>query len=418
MNSESVGFAEVLNSLDVLSPLRDDLLSRYYVDRPGNPFPEMLVSLRASASDTKILFSGSRGSGKTTELIRLSEALQDQYFVVFFDTAVSVDPSKVDYVQLLFGLTLQVYKSAAEQRVKLRQRVAEDLYDLVTIATVAEEKKRNRQVEVNAELNAQVAKLTGTLGLGSGRAKTITRQLEPRVAEIIEKFNNLIEEVTKKTKKRVLVIVDGLDRASPQVQTDLFLRYGEALYSPKCHIVYVVAPSLLYERNTSAIKYAVSAHYRLPNFQVVKRSGRSDTTGRRLLREIVERRVGDGLFSKSALDDIVIHSGGIVRELLWLAREALVRAEHEGSNQVNLGHAREAIKRMRRNFSCMLRQDDLALLSTMVTTGIAPRTEITKSLIANQCILELEDGLGVWHIVHPILTAVVEQYLGKSKGVQ
>ena len=141
-----------------------------------------------------------------------------------------------------------------------------------------------------------------------------------------------------------------------QVQSDLFLRYGEALYSPKCHVVYVVAPFLLYERDTSVIKYAISAHYRLPDFQLVKRNGQLDTIGRARLREIIRKRVGDGLFSKGALDEIVVHSGGLVRALIRLAREALLVAECEGASRATWSSAEAAVRRDRRAIARTLRR--------------------------------------------------------------
>ncbi len=411
MNGGLIDFSKAFNSLDCLMPLHDDLLSLFYIDRPGNPFPEMLLTLRTSDRGAKVLFSGCRGSGKTTELMRLCAAVQDQFFVVFFDTVTSVDFVTIDHVQLLLALTLQVYEAATQQRVKLPRQIAEELYDLVSIAGIAEEKSRDAQVDIGAELNVQLARLTGTLGLGAGTAKTITRQLEPRLGETLGKLNNLIEEVAKKRNKRMLIIVDGLDRAPLQVQRDLFLRFGEALYSPECHIVYVVAPTLLHEPDTSAINYAVSAHYRLPNFQVVKRNASPDMIGRRLLKEVITRRVGESLFSKRALDDIVAHSGGLVRDLVHLARHALVGAEIEEARQVGRTHAKEAIRHQAASFARALSQDHLDLLASMGTTGILPRTEITKFLIETHIILQLEDDLGPWYVVHPCLATVMEQHL-------
>lgn len=225
----------------------------------------------------------------------------------------------------------------------------------------------------------------------------------------------MIEEVNKKTNKRVLIIVDGLDRTEIQVQSDLFLRYGEALYSPKCHIVYIVAPSLLYERDTSAIKYAVSAHYRLPNFQIIKRDGSPDEIGRGLLKDAIRRRVGNELFSNAAIDDIVTQSGGIVRELLTLAREALLKAEIADESQVSQTHAREVLRSHRFRYTAGLRHDDLASLAVLYKTGNVPRTETIKSMIANHFVLENEDDLGAWYSIHPVLTEVVEQHLSECK---
>jgi len=410
LNREPNKLEVAFSSLDPITPLNGDLLQRYYVDRPRNPFHKVVFCLRNS-NKGKVLFSGFRGTGKTTELSRLSMALQDEFFVVYFHAVRSLDILNVDYVQIIFALALEIYKSAVESHLKLSRSLVEEISDLVTIVGVEEEKKRDGEILTSAELNAQIVKLTGTLGLARSRAQTVTKRLEPRFSDLLERLNSLIAEVGKKSKKRVLIIVEDLDKMVYKEQRDLFLRYGEALYSPECHMVYVVTPPLLYEHSTNAPRYSVSNYFLLPHFPVIKRNGELDYGGIQLLKEIVVKRVGEGVFSEKALDHIAVNSGGNVRELLVLARDSVLEALMENAQQVEQRHAKLAVARLRNTLFHLLDQQMFDLLATLVKTGQIPRTETVIRLLHSLVILESQDEAGTWNFVHPCIEPLIRQHL-------
>jgi len=56
-------------AFDPAQPLRGPLLRDYYVDREGNPTARMsAILLRNPTAPDKLLFTGHRGCGKSTEL--------------------------------------------------------------------------------------------------------------------------------------------------------------------------------------------------------------------------------------------------------------------------------------------------------------------------------------------------------------
>ncbi len=89
---------EAYRALDPLAPLEPD--SKLYVRRPDNPMDRVCVDLKLSARPRHYLLAGHRGTGKTTELLRLSRSLQGQMDVVYVDvgessTYIARDPGRV-----------------------------------------------------------------------------------------------------------------------------------------------------------------------------------------------------------------------------------------------------------------------------------------------------------------------------------
>ena len=84
MVNTTTALAETLNLFDPRGPLHVDELEAYYVARPHAPLEQMKTYLRVINQPAKVLFSGHRGSGKSTELVRLAKDLENEFFVVQF----------------------------------------------------------------------------------------------------------------------------------------------------------------------------------------------------------------------------------------------------------------------------------------------------------------------------------------------
>ena len=69
---------DVVGVFNPRAPLQGSELREFYLDRPGNPLSQMQTYLRTigrGGKDVKLLFSGHRGCGKSTELNKLCAAI-------------------------------------------------------------------------------------------------------------------------------------------------------------------------------------------------------------------------------------------------------------------------------------------------------------------------------------------------------
>lgn len=83
--TKATTLAEVIRYFNPMQPLRGDELKSWYIDRPGNPADKMekyLQGLALNDMPVKILFTGHRGNGKSTELNKLSEKIKNQFIAL------------------------------------------------------------------------------------------------------------------------------------------------------------------------------------------------------------------------------------------------------------------------------------------------------------------------------------------------
>ncbi len=90
----STDLTEVYRSLDPLSPLEPG--SDLYVERPDNPMDRVAVDLKLSDRSRHYLLVGHRGTGKTTELQRLTHALAGDREILMVDVGEAAEPATAD----------------------------------------------------------------------------------------------------------------------------------------------------------------------------------------------------------------------------------------------------------------------------------------------------------------------------------
>jgi hypothetical protein len=165
----------------------------------------------------------------------------------------------------------------------------------------------------------------------SQRRTEIRRELERNATQLLQRVNELIDNAQVRLKeifKRGLVlIIDGLEKLLYRVIADggpsshdlLFIDHGEQLRAPHCHIILTVPINLLFNKNVGQIfpDYTI-----LPMVKITEENGTPCEVGRQVLRDVGARRVDMGaIFDNLALvDELVIASGGHVRDLLRLVR--------------------------------------------------------------------------------------------------
>lgn len=144
----------------------------------------------------------------------------------------------------------------------------------------------------------------------------------------------------------------ALEMFSSSLMTDL-----------NCHIVYAVPIALRYSPAFRQPMQSFEKCLDLANIPVFKCDANAcptfepDKVGRHILATVVEKRLGKlgdaykNLFQPDALELLCEKSGGVLRDLVRLARTACEVALRKKTNQVNLTIAQEAIREDWRTYS-------------------------------------------------------------------
>ena len=100
------------------------------------------------------------------------------------------------------------------------------------------------------------AKFTAGVKAGSKTYTEVRSTLERGFADFATRVNNVLRAAERESGKRLVVIVDGLEKLQYQQVTPdlsshhmLFVKQAALLKAPCCHVIYTVPMSLVYEQN-------------------------------------------------------------------------------------------------------------------------------------------------------------------------
>jgi hypothetical protein len=402
--------AQALNIFDPERPLKtEEELRDYFVERAMSPLQELALLLRHTGRPQTILFTGHRGSGKSTELAKLASLLRDQFFVVDYSVKNVLDLFDVTYVDVIFSLAAELIRAATERQVEVKEELLRHILDFtkeVTKEVVIEERG---EVDVGAALNFYMVKLEGKVGKEAATRTLVREKMERRLSDLLENVDLLSREIERATEKKVLVIVEDLDKTDPDRAKELFYGHALSLTSPRCCVIYTFPIALRHDNDFIQVRQSFSELVVLPNFPVSRRDGSPDGVGLACLQEILTRRAEERLFTPGALVGLVGWSGGLARELIILARRACLAAMEAERSAIDEEAVEQAAARMRIDYEVLLTSEQLNLLRGVQERKRVENDEDHRALLHNLSALEYRNGEGVWYDVHPIVRPLLEK---------
>ncbi|MBD1841027.1 AAA family ATPase [Coleofasciculus sp. FACHB-64] len=421
----------------------NDLERKYYIDfssvRGSKIIDELGRTITRLSPDepTCQLFTGHIGCGKSTELLRLKNELEQQGFhVVYFESSQDLVMADVDITDILLAIARKVSESLEKAKVNLQPQGFKAL--LQGAAKVL-------QTEIDVSGKASVpgvgnikASTSGEFSLGFGigeiTAKTknspdlrsqLRQYLEPRTDTLLEAINKelletAIQELKQKGKKGLVVIVDNLDRIDnspkPSGRTQpeyLFVDRGDQLKQLKCHLVYTIPLVLTFSNDQQVLSNRFGGNAKLlPMVRVRSRDGSECQEGMPLLRQMVLARafpntepqqrlslISEIFDTPETLDRLCRVSGGHVRNLLVLLYSCLQKEDPPISRQC----LEDVIRRERDSLVRAVTDDEWTLLSEVAKQQLVKGEAEYKTMLRSMFVFEYQDAEGGWFSINPIL---------------
>ncbi|HEY9908757.1 MAG TPA: ATP-binding protein [Thermosynechococcaceae cyanobacterium] len=376
------------------------------------------------------LYSGHRGCGKSTELLRLADDLDRKgckvvYFAVDAKDQGDVNPEDVEYTDILLACTRHLLKdleAADPQPIAswLKERWAELNDVLKTKVSVAELK-----AEV---LVQQMAKITATIRAQPNQRHEIRKLLNPHTESLVVALNEFIKDAKGKLppgKSKLVVIADGLDKITLVTREggrtnhdEVFIDRSTQLQALDCYVIYTVPISLVLSKRASDLAeiYSCAPHV-LPSIMVQTQDNQPHEPGIEKLKDIVASRVysvegTQGLNletqvfdSPETLRQLCRITGGHVRNLILLMQLAIDYTDDQ--LPITAMALKQAIRKLRTAYRETVDANQWALLAQVFRSKQIEHDEPHRSLLFSRCLLEYfeEDK---WHDVHPILRDVPE----------
>jgi hypothetical protein len=148
----------------------------------------------------------------------------------------------------------------------------------------------------------------------------------------------------------------------------------------------------------------------LPNIKSRERDGNPCSDGQSALLEVLNCRLMPGLLAQEAAEQLVELSGGLLKELIALARNAVLRARRvrgeKGPAQAE--DVAYAARQVRNTYRGSLTEEQYRELWRIHNGGPFVNSEVARSLLHNLSLLEY-DGGDAWWAVHPIVRPLLEE---------
>ena len=401
----------------------------YYIDCSavrGGKIIEALgrtITLLSPDEPTCQLFTGHIGCGKSTELLRLKAQLEEADFhVVYFESSQDLDMADIDISDILLAIARSVSESLEKVGIHLHPTYFANLFKEIKgfLQTPID-------ISAQAELSLGIAKITARTKESPQLREQLRQHLEPRTQGILKAINEevlgkAIEELKRRGKQGLVVIVDNLDRVDPRITASgrsqpeyLFIDRGSQLRSLNCHVVYTLPLGLSFSNEFETMKNRLGggvAPKVLPMVPVAQRTGEDFPAGMALLRQLVLARAFpelnpaqrleliDEVFDRpQTLDRLCRISGGHVRNLLGLLYNCLQQQDPPISESC----LETVIKSYRDDLALAVDDQEWELLMQVVKQQVIKGDKEYNILLRSMFVFEYRDEQGRWFSVNPAL---------------
>ncbi|MDX2004492.1 MAG: hypothetical protein SFU83_04370 [Meiothermus sp.] len=402
---------DALGNLDPMLPLGPED-EAFFVERDFSQRRQMVrrlqLALRTSPTRySKFLFSGQKGSGKGTELYRLNKELGAEFFLVHFSVQDKLDIYDLDYRDVVFSVGLGIVEAAKSVPAVANAIPDEMLKPIVDFfAEVYQEQHYKEKYESAVELKPGILSLIAAFGrLGSERESrtTVRKRISGSLKLLVSAIGKLARFVEERLGKKILVIVEDLDKTNDEAARQLFFEYGKSLADIPVHVVYTFPVSL---RNDQGFvqNNAYFQDFNLPNISIYNRDETDNNNGLGQLQRILTLRVSEGLFEPDALTLLAEQSGGLARSLISLANKACMNALLDNRLRISVIDVRGAAAEERADYRRILTFDQIDLLRKVRTSKLVDNSADYQQLLYNLSILEYrDDDPDPWYNVNPVV---------------
>jgi hypothetical protein len=409
-----------------------------------DPVQKMSTLIEFDGVESIRLFSGFRGSGKTTELHRLQRVLEERgYFVLYADALNYVNAAEPIEITDLLMVMAGAFSDALED--KLGSDIArETFWDRIWTFLNTEINLKEASAKLGYETPGK--ELFGSVKTGLDlkfelkSATNFRRELQGFLANKLKElksnvdrfFEYGIKEIRKARGEntQVVFIFDQLEQLRGTLQTEqdvirsverIFAIHVDLLRIPYVHAVFTVPPWLKFVL-PGTVQITLLSTVHLWNNDV----GRSRCKEAwEVFRSLVRRRLGkegsELLFGKQAVgqklvDDVIGVCGGHFRDLLRLLRDTVVRATSLSNLPVPATVIVNTINAARRDF-LPIAQDDARWLAEIarVRATALPSTEATPvnrlaRFLDSHFVLYFVNA-DEWYDIHPLIREEVAEVM-------
>jgi hypothetical protein len=363
----------------------------YYVDSPNNLVGDITRRVELRPSSVHLLLGGI-GSGKTTQLLLAQEHLNqlEGFKAIYVDVSLHTDISQLEPGALVVIAGLEIEKLLTD--------VDDEDFHVTQnkLKALADGEYLYQDHEDHYEGNDIYFFKPGILKRDISKS-----QFNQLSQELITTFQKLWGTFISQLEGDVVFIFDGLDRLS---HSNIFINsaLNDVMALSKSGIGVIIVGSIPITYTKGIENFSNYIHY-FPYLNVAE-----DIEAKKFFMNILNIRDLDNFITLDTKEFLIIQSGGVLRDLVSLTQSAIEEAYVNGSDNITLEHAQEAVASLARSKFMGLTDENLKMLQQVVSQkNFTPRTPEDLELLLTGHILEYRHPRKHF-AVHPVLIPLIQ----------
>lgn len=413
---------EAFNLLDPRQPIRPEDVPTLFVPRPYSPVKSLKAQLLLSRSHQKFLFVGHRGAGKSSEMAYLSTLVEDKFLTIFVPLYNIYQSPVVNHIELTFALALRLFQAATDEKIIPKgliteswEQILEKIYRPLRQRLFGPDPiTSDSQTTFTAKLNLLVTELEVKIGTEAYTRAQVKEKFDGRTNELLNDIRLVSQEMERKLNRRLLVVVEDLDKFDIAAVRDLFKDYSRTLTEPYPTIIYTFPIEMRHDQTYKTIEQGFDKVFTLPNIAIENRDGSANAKGQETMWLILLKRLEPALFADGVLRNVIKWSGGHVKTLIQMVRYAILEAVVDGNDLVVETHLDKARRLLRDDYMVLLKKEQIELLCQLRNDPDKSLVNVTpekQSLLQNLSLLEYNynNSNGPWVGINPVVQELLER---------
>lgn len=376
---------------------------------PRGQLPEKLQAEIDASEGAKLLVAGQRGMGKTTELRRLVDLLKrkNEYVPVFLQFGSQEEISDVGLIMAMARrLTIEPEIGLSETSMGQMTRWLED----EVISEIIEEGS-----EGSAGVGGKYILISGNAQVSKKHGKRTQRKraVVKNKMELVEAFNDLVARARKKCKKRLVFVVDDIDKVQNAGSIEsTFIHSAQLIGDITCPCVFTVPITYATSTYLRIATLPYTGLYRVPAVPLTDAYGKKNDDAHDFMRDVFARRMPFNPLTQEQLDRVFDYSGGVLvdamRMLRGVCKDAVLGGADTVKDDVIEKHFQDLVDDYKFLFDTPELWAKLSRFSKAKDRTIFVTDDAIPDLLYKMIVIEYRES-SMWFDLHPAARRLYEQ---------
>ena len=328
-------------------------------------------------------------------------------------------------------MAVMLMEKAETQHIEIGNKTKQAFYEWFSKHTKIESRdiSFSNEIETTGQVGSDLwfvkffAKIKATLKANKVIRDEIKTEFAQRFSDLVDRVNDIAIAIQAASGKEVLVIIDDLDKLPLEVVETIYSNNLNALFQPQFRIIYTIPMATTRDKNLRGI-IRDATNNRILSMWATKFFARGqdknpDAVAKQemvdIFAEVLKKRLNEELIEADVMEQLIIKSGGALRELIRLASRCcehclmqLRRTPDAQDLKITTEILQKAVTDLRIEFTEPLGENDLDILLQIYdkNTPQDGMDQVFLDLLHTLYILEYRND-DVWFGLHPIVREIL-----------